>query len=137
MQAFGRVYKACKQLFAALPLAALVGRATLVLHGGLFRRPAPRGAARAGAARGGQGGQLPRKRKRNAPVRLPSGAPSIGSLLVRRSAPYAVLVLCGYHIGQCEACWRLMHEIPSLKSAMRPQQTHRSIFGTSPLGSSM
>lgn len=32
------VFAACKKLFAALPLAALINRKTLVLHGGLFRR---------------------------------------------------------------------------------------------------
>eukprot|EP00884_Botryococcus_braunii_P002414 jgi/Botrbrau1/12173/Bobra.0186s0081.1 len=32
------VYKLCKKVFAALPLAALVAGATLVLHGGLFRK---------------------------------------------------------------------------------------------------
>eukprot|EP00884_Botryococcus_braunii_P002415 jgi/Botrbrau1/12174/Bobra.0186s0082.1 len=31
-------YKLCKKVFAALPLAALVAGATLVLHGGLFRK---------------------------------------------------------------------------------------------------
>jgi serine/threonine-protein phosphatase 5 len=36
-------YAACKRLFAALPLAALVARATLVLHGGLFRAQPTRG----------------------------------------------------------------------------------------------
>jgi serine/threonine-protein phosphatase 5 len=37
------VYAACKRLFAALSLAALVARATLVLHGGLFRAQPARG----------------------------------------------------------------------------------------------
>lgn len=36
------LYVACKRLFAALPLGALVGGATLVLHGGLFRAPPQR-----------------------------------------------------------------------------------------------
>ncbi len=31
------IFAACKQLFKSLPLAALIGRNTLVLHGGLFR----------------------------------------------------------------------------------------------------
>lgn len=33
------VYSLCKKVFALLPLAARIGSATLVLHGGLFRRP--------------------------------------------------------------------------------------------------
>lgn len=33
------VFKACKRLFAALPLAACIAGRTLVLHGGLFRKP--------------------------------------------------------------------------------------------------
>ncbi|KAL3157028.1 hypothetical protein ABBQ38_001277 [Trebouxia sp. C0009 RCD-2024] len=36
---FKDVFKVCKKLFAALPLAAVVGGQTLVLHGGLFRKP--------------------------------------------------------------------------------------------------
>lgn len=35
------IYKSCKRLFAALPLAACINRATLVLHGGLFRKATP------------------------------------------------------------------------------------------------
>ena len=34
------IYAACKRLFAMLPLAARVGSGTLVLHGGLYRKPA-------------------------------------------------------------------------------------------------
>ncbi|KAK9810288.1 hypothetical protein WJX72_008052 [[Myrmecia] bisecta] len=34
------VYSSCLKAFAALPLAALIAQATLVLHGGLFRKPA-------------------------------------------------------------------------------------------------
>ncbi|CAG9464490.1 unnamed protein product [Pedinophyceae sp. YPF-701] len=34
-----RIYGECRRLFAALPLAALVAGRTLVLHGGLFRKP--------------------------------------------------------------------------------------------------
>lgn len=70
-----KLYKLCKQLFAALPLAALVGGASLVLHGGLFRR----GLSRA-AAKGHQ--HLPRKRKRINPTRLGSGPPRLGTLEV-------------------------------------------------------
>ncbi len=33
------IYKSCKRLFALLPLAAVINRATLVMHGGLFRKP--------------------------------------------------------------------------------------------------
>lgn len=33
------MHTACKRLFATLPLAARVGTKTLVLHGGLFRKP--------------------------------------------------------------------------------------------------
>lgn len=40
------VYSACKRLFAALPLAALVAQNTLVLHGGLFRAPLQRNAGK-------------------------------------------------------------------------------------------
>lgn len=35
------IYKSCKRLFALLPLAACICRNTLVLHGGLFRKPMP------------------------------------------------------------------------------------------------
>ncbi|GAX74026.1 hypothetical protein CEUSTIGMA_g1476.t1 [Chlamydomonas eustigma] len=35
------VYTACKKLFSVLPLAAVIQKKTLVLHGGLFRKPAP------------------------------------------------------------------------------------------------
>lgn len=34
------VFKQCKRLFASLPLAACIAKKTLVLHGGLFRKPA-------------------------------------------------------------------------------------------------
>lgn len=45
-QKFGKaeaksVYSVCKKLFSALPLAARIGGATLVVHGGLFRKPTP------------------------------------------------------------------------------------------------
>jgi len=33
------VYRACQRLFASLPLAALIAEKTLVLHGGVFRKP--------------------------------------------------------------------------------------------------
>ncbi|DBA68202.1 TPA: hypothetical protein ACH3X2_013819 [Trebouxia sp. C0005] len=36
---FKDVFKICKKVFAALPLAAVVGGQTLILHGGLFRKP--------------------------------------------------------------------------------------------------
>lgn len=39
------MYAACKRLFSSLPLAARIGEATLVLHGGLFRRQPQRGGA--------------------------------------------------------------------------------------------
>ena len=69
----------CKQLFAALPLAAVVGGAALVLHGGLFRRPAQRAAQRSA------GGQAPpKKRKRYAPTRS-NATPTLGSLEVTQS----------------------------------------------------
>ena len=74
-----QVYKMCKQVFAALPLAAVVGGAALVLHGGLFRRPAPRA-----AQRGAGGAPQPKKRKRYAPMRLSRASPCLGSLEVRQ-----------------------------------------------------
>lgn len=40
------VYAVCKKLFAALPLAACIGKATLILHGGLFRKPTPTGGSK-------------------------------------------------------------------------------------------
>ena len=65
------VYRAAKRAFAALPLAARVARAALVLHGGLFRRPPE--------ARGG----LHRRKRR----RPPPGAPlALGSLDDLRAA---------------------------------------------------
>ncbi len=67
----------CKQAFAVLPLAAVVSGATLVLHGGLFRRPLNRPTRPANAP------HLPKKRKRNVPNRLGSGAPSLGTMEVR------------------------------------------------------
>ena len=70
-----QVYKQCKQMFAALPLAAVVGGAALVVHGGLFRRPFQRAAQR------GAGGQAaPKKRKRYAPMRLANASLTLGSL---------------------------------------------------------
>lgn len=70
-----QVYKQCKQMFAALPLAAVVGNAALVVHGGLFRRPFQRAAQR------GAGGQAaPKKRKRYAPMRLANASLTLGSL---------------------------------------------------------
>lgn len=72
-----QVYKQCKQMFAALPLAAVVGGAALVVHGGLFRRPFQRAAQR------GAGGQAPpKKRKRYAPMRLANASLILGSLEV-------------------------------------------------------
>ena len=51
----GALYTSCLSLFAELPLAATVDRTVLVMHGGLFRKPAAR--TRGGArARGGSGG---------------------------------------------------------------------------------
>ncbi|KAK9909268.1 hypothetical protein WJX75_009817 [Coccomyxa subellipsoidea] len=69
-----RVYKMCKQLFAVLPLAAVVSGATLVLHGGLFRQPITR------QVRPTAPPHLLKKRKRNVPNRLGSGPPSLGSM---------------------------------------------------------
>lgn len=51
------VYAACKRLFSSLPLAARIAEATLVLHGGLFRRQPQRG-----------GGPGKNKRKRALPL---------------------------------------------------------------------
>jgi hypothetical protein len=42
-----KVYDACLGVFEQLPLAALVQRSTLVLHGGLFRKPSKKSARRA------------------------------------------------------------------------------------------
>lgn len=67
----------CKQVFAVLPLAAVVSGVTLVLHGGLFRRPVTRPTRPANAP------HLPKKRKRNAPNKLASGPPSLGTMQVR------------------------------------------------------
>ncbi|CAL8460824.1 g355 [Coccomyxa elongata] len=69
-----KVYRMCKQLFSVLPLAAVVSGATLVLHGGLFRRPPSR------PARPGAPPSLPKKRKRNAPNRLRPGPPTLGNM---------------------------------------------------------
>jgi serine/threonine-protein phosphatase 5 len=77
-----RLYKSCRQLFAALPLAAVVGGACLVLHGGLFRRPPSRVPA---PSRPGQP-HLPRKRKRVAPMRLGGAPPRLGTLEVSEGA---------------------------------------------------
>ena len=41
------VFAACKKLFAALPLAAVVNKQTLVLHGGLFRKQPTRSTGKA------------------------------------------------------------------------------------------
>jgi serine/threonine-protein phosphatase 5 len=51
------VYAACKRLFSSLPLAARIAEATLVLHGGLFRRQPQR-----------SGGPGKNKRKRALPL---------------------------------------------------------------------
>ncbi len=73
-QGMPAVYRAAKRAFAALPLAARVARAALVLHGGLFRQPPD---ARGGAHR--------RKRRR-----LPPDAPlALGTLADLRAASKA------------------------------------------------
>lgn len=61
------VYQACKRVFSHLPLAALVAGRTLVLHGGLFRKP------RKG----------PKKRKRWGlePAGMPCGCPALSILV--------------------------------------------------------
>lgn len=61
------VYAGCRKLFAEMPLAALIAGRTLVLHGGLFRKPPPpapatrtsgrRAAAKAAAAAAAGGGR--------------------------------------------------------------------------------
>jgi serine/threonine-protein phosphatase 5 len=58
------VYTACKRLFAVIPLAALIQQKTLVLHGGLFRRPIQRRPAPAALLSAAASG----KRKRTVPV---------------------------------------------------------------------
>ena len=51
------LYRACKRVFAALPLAAVVQGVTLVVHGGLFRKPPPPlppGGKKKGKGKGGR-----------------------------------------------------------------------------------
>ena len=79
------VYKMCKQLFAALPLAAVVGGAALVLHGGLFRRPAQRAVHRSA-----NGQALPKKRKRYNPMRSANTSPILGSMEVGCSPTHSL-----------------------------------------------
>ncbi|KAG2485825.1 hypothetical protein HYH03_015408 [Edaphochlamys debaryana] len=52
------VYAASKKLFSVMPLAALVQNSTIIMHGGLFRRPPEpkRGAKRRKSAHPGRGG---------------------------------------------------------------------------------
>lgn len=77
----------CKQLFAVLPLAAVVSGATLVLHGGLFRQPITR------QVRPTAPPHLLKKRKRNVPNRLGSGPPSLGSMEVRTEFSWKTIAL--------------------------------------------
>lgn len=66
---FKDVFKVCKKVFAALPLAAVVGGQTLILHGGLFRKPM----------------QSTHRRKKRRKT-LPGNALKIGSLQDLRAA---------------------------------------------------
>lgn len=66
---FKDVFKVCKKVFAALPLAAVVGGQTLILHGGLFRKPM----------------QSTHRRKKRRKT-LPGNALEIGSLQDLRAA---------------------------------------------------
>jgi serine/threonine-protein phosphatase 5 len=73
------VYTACKRLFAVIPLAALIQQKTLVLHGGLFRRPIQRRPAPAALLPAAASG----KRKRTVPVhskKQTSNGISLGSI---------------------------------------------------------
>ena len=65
------LYRACKKVFAALPLAAVIEGVTLVLHGGLFRKPpAPR--------RKGKGRRRKRRTSFDEYEELYSGVPELG-----------------------------------------------------------
>lgn len=66
---FKDVFRTCKKVFAALPLAAVIGGQALVLHGGLFRKPT----------------ETIHKRKKRRKT-LPGGAVEIGSLQDLRAA---------------------------------------------------
>ena len=72
------LYRACKRVFAALPLAAVVQGVTLVVHGGLFRKPPPAPAPGSSKRKGkGKG----RKRGRRAvPVELEEWPLVLGDL---------------------------------------------------------
>jgi len=98
------VYRAAKRAFAALPLAACVARAALVLHGGLFRRPPE--------ARGGT-----HRRKRR---RLPPDAPlALGTLADLRAASKArrCRPTAGASTLACAGCRRKREELPSASFA--------------------
>lgn len=64
------MYTRCKRVFASLPLAALVQRNTLVLHGGLFRQQPP----------SAKGAGAKNKRKRGTPVLLGASLCGAGGL---------------------------------------------------------
>lgn len=100
------MYQACKRVFGALPLAALVAGTTLVLHGGLFRKgPAPRG------------GKNARKRKRAAPAPWTAAVPRerLGGLADLRAASKGGLdpsgegrFVCGMGCPGCRPSQRLV-----------------------------
>ncbi len=118
-----QVYKMCKQLFAALPLAAVVGGAALVVHGGLFRRPAQRSGQRTAGSHA-----PPKKRKRYAPMRLANATPILGCLQASYSRNVAlltaVLELPAGKLSLLEAA--CMHPLPTAGSGQRmAQQTIR------------
>jgi len=75
------VWRAATRAFAGLPLACVVGRATLVVHGGLWRAPpAPMPPPPPGL--GGLGG----KRRRKGPARRAPGPVTLGTLDQLRAA---------------------------------------------------
>ncbi len=120
-----QVYKMCKQLFAALPLAAVVGGAALVVHGGLFRRPAQRSGQRTAGSHA-----PPKKRKRYAPMRLANATPILGSLEASHSRNVALLTaifkLPAGKLPLLEAA--CMHPLPTTGSwqCIAQQMTRRS-----------
>ena len=72
-------YRSARAVFARLPLAALVADTTLVLHGGLFRSPLPRGGWAAGK-RAHPGAPSPAAARRAAARRVAAADTTLGSI---------------------------------------------------------